>query len=301
MSSACRASKPAAFIAETRRSARADLVRSGSPIRKTRPAVCRTTPGAGTSAAACTTHPRMCLGANASKSVPAGSRQATGWPSKRPPSPWKYHHGRPLIAGTTTVSGPTSVFSRGSIAPIECVLRHTKTVSWAPNSHGSSEARRGKIARLPPARSVRPFARKASRCAPRATAHTSCPARANPATTRPPIAPAPTTQTFTSISWFQRLRREDEIPDRADLLVAHQPGRVADSGELDELDARSAFVHPPGGRLRQQVGLRSAQDEGRALHRIPDLPEVDAEEEIAAEFDARVAAAHRADDGRVVG
>src|SRR6266853_1748925 len=75
MSSACRASKPAAFIAATRRSARTDRVRSGSPTRKSRPAVWRTTPGSGTSAAACTTHPKMCLGATAF-SVEIPPRQA---------------------------------------------------------------------------------------------------------------------------------------------------------------------------------------------------------------------------------
>ena len=76
---------------------------------------------------------------------------------------------------------------------------------------------------------------------------------------------------------------------------------MADSGEFDELDPRPALLHPPGRGRGQQVGLPPAQNQGRALHRVPGSPEVDAEKEVAAEFDARVAAAHRTDDRRVVG
>src|SRR5204862_6788997 len=95
--------------------------------------------------------------------VAAGARQATGWPSKRPPSVWKYHHGRPLIAGTTTVSGPTRAFSRGSIAAIEYVFKQMKTASWTPKSAGSDDARSGWTSDLPPEIKVSPRLRIASR------------------------------------------------------------------------------------------------------------------------------------------
>src|SRR5207249_4384502 len=100
---------------------------------------------------------------------------------------------------------------------------------------------------------------------------------------------------------FPGFGREYEFLYRIDLSLAHQPGRVADSGEFDECDPRPALLHPPGGGRGQQIGLRPAQDQGRALHRVPGLPQIDAEEEVAAEFDPGVAAAHRADDRRVVG
>src|SRR5438874_5297418 len=50
-------------------------------------------------------------------------------------------HGRPLIAGTTTVSGPTRVFSRGSIAAIECVFKQMKTASWTRSSSDRKSTR----------------------------------------------------------------------------------------------------------------------------------------------------------------
>src|SRR6266498_4086857 len=221
MSSATRASKPAAFIAAARRPARADFVRSGSPMMKVPPALWLTTPGSVTSADACTTQPRMCPGSSAASSSPPGSRQSIGRPSRRPPSLKKYHQGRPLIAGTTIVSGPTSVLSRGTIAAIEWVLRQTKTASCVPKSAGSSDAGMGKTERFPFERSVSPSLRSASRWAPRATRHTSCPARANHAPMSPPTAPAPTTQI---LIFGQRpsslpagFRREDELPHRPEV------------------------------------------------------------------------------------
>src|SRR5438874_11855965 len=72
-------------------------------------------------------------------------------------------HGRPLIAGTTTVSGPTRVFSRGSIAAIECVFKQMKTASWTRSSAGSDDAGSEWTSGLPAEIKVSPRLRIASR------------------------------------------------------------------------------------------------------------------------------------------
>ena len=47
-------------------------------------------------------------GAIARAVAPSGSTDASASPSNITPGTWKYHHGIPLSAGTTTVSAPQS-------------------------------------------------------------------------------------------------------------------------------------------------------------------------------------------------
>jgi hypothetical protein len=76
----------------------------------------------------------------------------------------------------------------------------TKTASCGPRSAALSVARTRPATILAfaspslPTRKVTPRARIASRCGPRATTDTACPAAANLAARCPPIAPAPKTQ-----------------------------------------------------------------------------------------------------------
>ena len=74
--------------------------------------------------------------------LPAGSSERSVVPVSALPSAWKYHHGSPLIAGSTTVSEPTSGAMRGSIAAIACALSPITTRSCAPKSAGSALAAR---------------------------------------------------------------------------------------------------------------------------------------------------------------
>src|SRR5581483_9395783 len=111
-----------------------------------------------------------------------------------------------------------------------------KTASCTPKTAGSSAAGRRCVEGTPPETNVSPSRRRASSCAPRATRRTSCPARAIQAAVQPPIAPAPTTQSFTPAGGLaddQRghlAAREHLVGDRAedDAAEAAHPARAHD-------------------------------------------------------------------------
>ena len=83
----------------------------------------------------------MCRGSSAANIEPAGSSARRAVPSSAPPSAWKYHHGSPLIAGTTVVAAPTRDAVFGSSAAIACALSPMTTRSCSPKSAGSVAGR----------------------------------------------------------------------------------------------------------------------------------------------------------------
>jgi hypothetical protein len=119
------------------------------------------------------------------------------------------------------------------------------TASCGPSAAGSLDALTFALNSPSPTRSVSPFAFTASRCAPRITQETSCPARASRTAKWLPTAPAPKMQirmgwevllggnallVFTSSGRAQLLRRTGRVSESA-ALVAREP-------------CRSVGVHP---------------------------------------------------------
>ena len=61
--------------------------------------------------------------------TPPGSTLSRCVPSHGPPCRWKYHHGMPFCAGSTTVSGPKSGGSSGAMAVSPCAFTASTTTS----------------------------------------------------------------------------------------------------------------------------------------------------------------------------
>ena len=126
-----------------------------------------------------------------------GRRSRSGAPGK-PGTPWPNHQGTPFIAGSTTVSRPEQRRDAARDAGQRRALDG--------DDHQVLRARARPHRRWPapaPARSPAPVAgasraaRSAASVAPRASALTSTrPAAASRVPMKPPIAPAPTMQTF---------------------------------------------------------------------------------------------------------
>ena len=105
-----------------------------------------------------------------------------------------YHQGMPFWANTTAVSSRSS-----GGRPVARLLRPVAfsvlmTKSCGPSAAGSSDALTRAENSASPTRSVRPFAFTASRCGPRITQDTSCPASASRTAKWLPTAPAPKMQ-----------------------------------------------------------------------------------------------------------
>ena len=197
-SAATTASKPASASTAASRSTRSEVPPAGSPTISRRPTVCCTRPGSGHEVPACTTQPTTCGSGIAAAMRPPGSMLASG-ASPSASMPWPNHHGTPFMAGSTTVRGPSSGAMRGATAASAGPLTATTTRSCRPRSAGSSDApASGALSNASPMRSRQPRPRSAARVAPRATALTSHePPAASRVPMKPPIAPAPTMQTFT--------------------------------------------------------------------------------------------------------
>ena len=176
-----------------------------------------------------------------------------------------------------------------------------KTASWAPSSGGSSEARKAKhLALLPGEERQAARAQRVEMRAARDQRH---------------LVPGARESRRDQPAYRARRRRrrssrgpafggQDEIRDRS------RSGRRSSARARGRFPRNStsftrgpALLHPPG-RWTPSSRSDSAPRSTRVgdFDRVPGLPQVDAEHEVAAEFDARVAAARmRADDRRVVG
>src|SRR5207237_8838388 len=102
-----------------------------------------------------------------------------------------YHHGMPFCANTTAVSSRSKGGRPMTRLLKELAFSVLMTRSCGPSAAGSLDAL--SFARNSPfqTRSVRPWAFTASRCGPRITQDTSCPASASRTAKWLPIAPAP--------------------------------------------------------------------------------------------------------------
>ena len=171
---------------------------SSSPTGNREPSMWRIRPGAVISAAGYAMQPMIRSGAIAPAIVPPGSRESSAVPSNGPPWRWKYHHGIPFCAVSTTVSGPNRAGRSPAMGAIWCALTARTTRSCGPHSVMSLVAAISVARTTEPSRIVtsRPRARIASRWAPLAMRVTSSPDSASVAPSNPPMAPAPTTQIF---------------------------------------------------------------------------------------------------------
>ena len=112
----------------------------------------------------------------------------------------------PFCTNTTGVSGPSSGPTLSASASGRAFIVTAPHPAARDRPAGRSRAPWRTIF-LSPASRVRPRARIASRCAPRATTDTSLPASARRAAKLPPIAPAPNTQIRMNLSPLLRYRR----------------------------------------------------------------------------------------------
>ena len=171
----------------------------GSPTMILLPKPCRTTPGWTTAQLAWTTPPRIDAAGTAAVISPVGSTACRRVPCKAPPKPCKNHQGTPFMAVSTTVSGRSNGATSRATSRMAGALTATTTRSWGPNSWGSPLARTRWActtgASGGPLCNCRPLLRSAARVWPRASIDTLQPARASPAPSQPPMAPAPTMQT----------------------------------------------------------------------------------------------------------
>ena len=117
---------------------------------------------------------------NAASKAPPGSTAVIGWPANRPSIPSKYHHGTPLIAGSTAVRGPISGVSASRAAGQSCAFIVPITRSCGPNARASSLA---SIRATPPLPSHfwtrNPSRRIAAKASPRAMSLGAKPATAS--------------------------------------------------------------------------------------------------------------------------
>ncbi|KGD41880.1 2-dehydropantoate 2-reductase domain protein [Burkholderia pseudomallei] len=86
-----------------------------------------TTPGSRVADDRCTTQPIARAGGSAAAVTPPGSTASSAAPSSGPPKPSKNHHGRPFIAATMIVRGPTSGAMREASAGSACAFNATTT------------------------------------------------------------------------------------------------------------------------------------------------------------------------------
>ena len=171
---------------------------AGSPTISRSPNPCRTRPGSGLAQVRWTTQPSTrCSGSNAAM-PPSGSTATMLRPASAADggAACRNHHGTPFIAGSTIVCAPMSGCIACAAAASDGPFSATTTRSCGPRSRASSLAvTRGHVC-APFITRRSPCARTAARVAPRASAHTSCPALANRAAISPPTAPKPTTAIF---------------------------------------------------------------------------------------------------------
>src|SRR5580693_3065521 len=132
--------------------------------------------------------------------TPPGSTLWSGRASSAA-TPLPNHHGTPFIAGSTMLPGPISGASSGASAGRAGLFTARMMSSWGPSSRASSAASAtGACSSVSSSRRRQPCSRSATSVVPRARADTALPAAARRVPRKPPIAPAPTTQIFTSFA-----------------------------------------------------------------------------------------------------
>src|SRR5580658_10931568 len=262
-------SKPARPSSAPMRCRRPESSPCGSPRMRPCPMRCTAMPGAALAALACTTQAMTRSTGITAAILPCGSTLASG----RAPSaamPLANHHGTPFIAGSTTVSAPSSGASVGASALSAGLFTAMMTRSCGPSSCASSEASAtAPCSRSPPCSRRQPWSRSATSVAPRASAATcALPSRARRVPSKPPIAPAPTTHTFIDetcaagtpgrSAHVQAAVQREVRPGGEGRLLAHQPGD--DGSDLGRL---AEALHRDGGDdFLETVGLDGAHHVG---------------------------------------
>ena len=198
-------SKPARSSSRARAVMRAVDSPEGSPMMILLPKPWRTTPGAATEQLACTTLPTMCRAPTAAAMSPPGSTACSCRPVNGPPKPCRNHHGTPFMAVITTVCAASSGPSCSATSRMAGAFTAITTRSCGPSSVVLALARMRWVwvccASFAPVSRRRPSRCSAASVWPRASIDTSQPARARPAPSQPPMAPAPTMQTFLNRSF----------------------------------------------------------------------------------------------------